>query len=91
VKLAVRYRSLTHDGFEPLGQLPIERWNFMAVRVINEIPDKSVLKEEICKMCGIAIEYAPIDVRSQRVTCFDESETFRWVGCPKCKSKITVR
>ena len=63
----------------------------MAIRIINEVPDKSVLKQAICKMCGITIEYAPIDVLSRVVTCFDDTETRRWVDCPKCKAQITTR
>lgn len=63
----------------------------MAVRIINPEPDPSVLKQVICRKCGVKLEYAPIDVTSKEVSDYGGgSDTYRYIECPNCKNKIDV-
>lgn len=34
------------------------------MRVVNKVPDPSVVKHIVCRNCGVTIEYVPKDVRN---------------------------
>jgi Zn finger protein HypA/HybF involved in hydrogenase expression len=63
----------------------------MAIRIVEEKPDPSVLKRVICRNCGVKLEYVPLDVKSKRVQSFDETETIHWIECPKCQNHVSVK
>ena len=56
------------------------------MRIVNETPDPSVVKQVICRSCGVTIEYVPNDVVAlRRGTDIgggpDGADGFK---CPKC-------
>ena len=62
------------------------------IRIIDEKPDASVIKNAICKNCGVKLEFVPLDVKSKSYRDIDgSSDTHRWINCPKCNYEITVR
>ncbi len=63
----------------------------MAIEVLDDKPDPSVLRIVICKNCGRKLRYAPIDVQSRVVTDYSgDSDTIYWIDCP-CKAKPNVK
>lgn len=64
----------------------------MAIRIIEEKPDPSVVKRVSCKNCGVGLEYLPVDVTEHHVTDYTgSSDTLRFIICPKCNEHIYVR
>lgn len=64
----------------------------MVVRVIDDKPHKSVVKEHICQNCGATLEYTPNDVKSEVHSDYGGgSDTYKSIRCPKCNSKEFVR
>ena len=64
----------------------------MAVRVVNEDPDKSVVKKRVCRSCGVTVEYLPIDVQTRNGTDWSGGPDGEdYVMCPKCGKKIILR
>lgn len=37
------------------------------IRIIDEKPDASVVKNVICRNCGVKLEYVPADVKEKNV------------------------
>lgn len=63
----------------------------MAIKVLNDEPDPSVLKQVICGKCGVKLEYAPIDVKYKTYSDYSGgSDTDYYLPCPKCKTNISV-
>lgn len=61
------------------------------MRIVNMTPDKSVVKEHICKHCGITLEYVPADIKSKRITDYTGSlESVKYITCPMCKFEQSV-
>lgn len=59
------------------------------VRVIDDKPHKSVVKEIVCKNCGATLEYVPMDTR--KITHHDYgggSNTYTVIDCPKCNKAV---
>lgn len=64
----------------------------MAIRIVEEKPDESVVKNAVCRLCGVKLEYLPIDIQSKLVYSYpNESETYSWIVCPKCQNEICVK
>ena len=64
----------------------------MAVRVIKEAPAKEVLKEIICRNCGVTLEYVPADVKSYHGTDIGGGpDGCEWIDCPRCSKRVTIR
>lgn len=64
----------------------------MPVKIINDIPDPKVVKNIVCKHCGVTLEYVPIDVKrrdGKDYTGGADGET--WVDCPNCNGKAIIR
>jgi hypothetical protein len=63
----------------------------MAIRIINEVPHPTVVKEVICKNCGVTLEYTPADVEINKYTDIDGGRGVQGlIGCPKCSKPIIV-
>ena len=63
----------------------------MTIKIINDIPDSSVVKRAICRNCGVTLEYTPNDTRLEVVGDYGGGrDTYRRIDCPKCHSVITV-
>ena len=56
------------------------------VRIVEEKPDPSVVKQVVCGNCGRKLEYVPAD--KQRGTTSDYYYNF--ITCPGCKHKVPV-
>jgi hypothetical protein len=64
----------------------------MAIEVIDDKPDPSVVKELVCKKCGARLRYVPLDVRqTTHVDYGGGSDTYYWIDCPRCKNANSVK
>lgn len=63
----------------------------MAVEIIDEKPDPSVLKQVVCKQCRYKLQYLPVDVEVKSYSCMGETDTTSFIKCPKCKNTIYVK
>lgn len=64
----------------------------MVIRVIDDKPHKSMVKEVICTHCGVTLEYTPVDVKENIVRDYTgDSDVIRYIQCPKCNHKQNVR
>ena len=62
------------------------------IRIIDETPHKSVVKEAICGNCGVTIEYTPNEVKSSTHHDYGGgNDTYYHVVCPKCNHQINVK
>ena len=61
------------------------------VRVISKGPDKSVVKEVICRHCGAVLEYVPRDIKHKTYRDLTGStDDYCWIECPECSTHIQV-
>ena len=49
----------------------------MAIEIIDETPDPSVIKDVICEHCGIKLTYLPVDLQISTDHHYDGSSTTR--------------
>lgn len=64
----------------------------MAVRIVDEKPDPSVVKQIVCTQCGAKLEYLPIDVKERHGTDYSGGpDGAEWIDCPKCQKPVTIR
>lgn len=64
----------------------------MSVKIVNIVPDASVVKEVICRNCGVKLSYVPNDVKSEVHTDYGGGrDTYKHIDCPNCNKKVTVR
>lgn len=62
------------------------------VRIVNEGPDPSVVKQIICRSCGAKLEYVPLDVKRYDGTDYAGGPDGReWIDCPRCGISVTIR
>ena len=62
------------------------------VKIIDEEPHKSVVKEKVCKNCGCTLSYTPLDVKEN--TGYNERDGYwghQWIVCPKCSKNVTIK
>lgn len=64
----------------------------MAIKVIDEKPDPSVVKLAICKNCGVKLEYTPADTTKVCSSDYlgDPNPPEFHIECPKCREKVWV-
>lgn len=60
----------------------------MAIEVVGF--DEGAKKRVTCKNCGSILEYLPVDVESQSVRHFDETDIIYLIKCPTCKEDVKV-
>lgn len=61
------------------------------VKIIKQGPDRSVVKEVICRDCGATLEYVPIDIKSRSYMEIDGCrDTLNYIICPQCNKEIRV-
>ena len=64
----------------------------MAIEIVDEGPDPSVVKEVICKRCGVKLRYLPLDVEHGTSHSYDgSSDGYSYIKCPKCDNTIMVK
>jgi ribosomal protein S27E len=59
----------------------------MAVKIIDPIPSKEVVKEVLCKMCGVKLSYVPFDVKYHDS---EYSSDYSYIKCPNCKEEVEI-
>jgi hypothetical protein len=62
------------------------------VKVISTTPHPSVVKEVVCRNCGVTLEYIPKDIQEHRYKDYDGcSETEYFITCPPCGHMVHVK
>lgn len=62
------------------------------VTVVSTVPHPSVVKEVICRNCGATLQYVPKDVHTEVHHDYGGgSDTYRYITCPPCGSRVNVR
>lgn len=62
------------------------------VTVVNKQPHASVVKEIICKNCGVTLQYVPRDIKERIERDYGGgSERVRYIECPECNDQVTVK
>ncbi len=63
----------------------------MVIKIINAEPAKEVVKQTICKNCGVTLEYTPNDVRKHRSTDYRGGvDIYKVIDCASCNHMIHV-
>jgi len=61
------------------------------VRIIKTEPDKSVVKEVICKNCGVTLEYTPKDKQVDYSTDYlGGRDHYSFICCPNCTDRVLI-
>lgn len=61
------------------------------IRIIEEKPDPSVVKQVLCHNCGVKLEYVPHDIQKRKVSDYTGGcDTYHYITCPKCSEEIPV-
>jgi len=64
----------------------------MTVRIIDPEPSSKVVKEVVCRNCGVKLAYVPNDVKSETHTDYGGgSDTYKYIDCPSCNKKVRVQ
>ena len=59
--------------------------------IVNKEPHPSVVKEVICRNCGVTLSYIPLDIVTETLRTYDGYYDFRkFIVCPSCTKQITV-
>lgn len=63
----------------------------MTIKIINKKPHKSVIKQCVCKNCGVTLEYAPNDVKIKTYGDYGGgSDNYEEFNCPNCRKLIQI-
>ncbi len=61
------------------------------IRIIDDKPHPTVVKQVVCRNCGVTMEYAPVDVQTRIEKDYaGGSDSIRYVPCPRCNHQQTV-
>ena len=64
----------------------------MTVKIIDPNPDRSVVRECICRNCGVKLSFVPKDIQSKTYKDYDdESDTSYFIQCASCSEPIYVK
>jgi hypothetical protein len=64
----------------------------MTVLVIKTEPDKSVVKETICRNCGVTLQYVPHDIQERTERDYTgDTDVIYYIDCPACSGQVTVQ
>jgi len=62
------------------------------VTVVSKEPDRSVIKEVICRQCGATLNYTPIEVKEDYTSDYlGDKDYYNYITCPNCSSEVRVR
>lgn len=62
------------------------------VEITKKEPHKSVIKEAICRNCGVTLAYVPAEVKEDYTSDYTgDRDYFKYIDCPNCNKKVTVR
>ena len=63
----------------------------MTIKIINHEPSKEVVKQVICRNCGVTLEYTPNDTVQKSVGDYGGGHDInKSINCPKCSKTINV-
>lgn len=61
------------------------------VKIIDDNPHKSVVKQVICRNCGCTLEYVPNDIKIFTSTDYvGGTDVVKYIECPSCKAEVVV-
>ncbi len=64
----------------------------MAIRIVEQKPDPSVIRNCICKRCGVKLEYLPLDVLHKTYSDYGGgSDSMSFITCLQCGNTIEVK
>ncbi len=68
------------------------------IKIINDKPHPSVIKQSIYPSCGVMLEYTPKDISAYYIPnyakdfgCGKEDDWYEQIQCPKCNHFHTIR
>lgn len=61
----------------------------MTIKIIDPVPAPEVVKEIICKNCGVKLSYVPNDVQVH--VSGDLEDMYSYIICPNCKKRVNVK
>ena len=62
------------------------------VTVVKTEPHPSVVKETICRNCGVTLNYVPADAKVRTYKDYSgTSDTEKTIQCPACHHEVYVR
>jgi len=62
------------------------------VKILNEEPHKSVIKEDICRKCGVTLSYVPMEVKEGYTSDYlGDRDYYKYIVCPNCKNNVRVK
>lgn len=63
----------------------------MTIRIVDEKPDPSLIKQVICNRCGVKLEYLPLDIKYNHTPHeWGGYDTDSYINCLKCNNRIIV-
>lgn len=61
------------------------------VKVIDKEPHKSVVKEKVCRNCGVTLSYVPMEVKTKKHYDYGGGcDSYDYIDCPNCEKKVEV-
>ena len=60
------------------------------VKLINDIPDSSVVKRIICKNCGGTLEYVPNDIKQDWDYDWTGKYSYDYITCVGCTTRVRI-
>jgi DNA-directed RNA polymerase subunit RPC12/RpoP len=61
----------------------------MAVQIIDPKPHHSVVKEVLCRDCGVKLSYTPNDIKRKSHTDYTGgTDEYKTIKCPSCSNTI---
>ena len=64
----------------------------MTVKVIKSEPNPKVVKEVVCRNCGVTLEYVPNDIKKYKSYDYTgDCDINYYIDCPSCNNKVHVK
>ncbi len=61
------------------------------VMIVNKEPSALVVKEVVCRNCGVTLQYTPRDVTEKSYQDYGGGfDTHSTILCPNCGTKVSV-
>lgn len=62
------------------------------VTVVSTVPHRDVVKETVCRHCGVTLQYVPTDVKNDYTTDYTGGrDYYKFIGCPACGKEVKVK
>ena len=64
----------------------------MAIKIIDPVPSREVVKTRICRNCGVKLEFTPHDEKTGKSYDYTGScDTYHFIPCPNCNNEVVTR